>query len=102
LGKLAQIQEIVVENVDIEDGAIEDNSTVVFTLSASYLAFPQRVIDSFTKKFFTAPNTCKLTPYLECSFKSKDSLNVFIGSNLNLDFETSIVTFGLDELILKR
>lgn len=102
LGKLAQLSQIVIENIDIEDGTIEDNSTVVFTLSASYLAFPKHIIDAFIKKLFAHPSACKLTPYLECTFSDKSAMNVFVGSNLNLDFDTSIASLGFDQLILKK
>ena len=68
-GKLPSLSGMVYEHTDIEDGTIESNSSVVFTLSASYLSLPKEELDTFIHKFIKKPDNCKINQYLECSFK---------------------------------
>ena len=43
-GKLPVLQSIIFEHTDIEDGTIETNSSVIFTLSASYISLPRETL----------------------------------------------------------
>jgi hypothetical protein len=81
---------------------MEDNSSVVFTLSSSFVAFPNKTLAALVKKFTNKQTTCKVWPYLECTFKDNAQLAEFLAGKINLDFDTSIISFYLDELVLKR
>lgn len=102
-GRLPQITGIRIDDVK-EDREEETTEAIsgVFTLSASYLSFPEEVIRSAIIGKIGHEAVCKLgsNGYLECSSASKKKLEKLLGKNLVVSFEGTNMILPLSKLVL--
>lgn len=63
-GKLPKMQAIILQSKDKEINSVEAVSSVIFSLSASYVGLPSMTITSFIDKFITKHNSCKSAAFL--------------------------------------